>query len=238
MNVVFRHVKKNYGVINAIKEIDFEIKSGDFVFLVGPSGAGKSTILKLILNQTRPSAGEVIIDGQPMDRNNKKVVDKIRRQIGVIYQDYQLIPDKTVEENIALALDIIGYPQDKMSEKIETVINQVCLNSRRHLFPAQLAGGELQRASLARAIAIEPKIILADEPTGNLDTENAWNLIKLIKDINESNGTTIIMTTHNLDIIQSLDKRIITLKNGEIVSDTKKKLLKKKLLKNIISDKK
>jgi cell division transport system ATP-binding protein len=223
MNVAFKHVIKNYGIINAIKDVDFEISSGEFVFLVGPSGAGKSTLLKLILNQIKPSSGEVIVDGLPINNIDKKTIDKIRRQIGVIYQDYQLIMDKTVEENIALALDIIGSAADKVSEKIETVINQVGLNSRRHLFPSQLSGGELQRASLARALAVDPKIILADEPTGNLDTENAWNLIKLIKDINEQMGTTIIMTTHNLDIIESLDKRIITLKNGEILNDTKKK---------------
>lgn len=237
MNVVFKHVKKNYGVINAINDIDFEIRSGDFVFIVGSSGAGKSTILKLILNQIKPSSGEVFVDGQLMNRNDKKTIDKIRRQIGVIYQDYQLIPDKTVEENIALALDIINFPTDKIPEKIEIVINQVNLGSRRHLFPSQLSGGELQRASLSRALAVEPKIILADEPTGNLDTENAWNLIKLIKDINEQNGTTIIMTTHNLDIIQSLDKRIISLSNGEIVGDTQKKMIKKKSSKHKISDK-
>ena len=222
MNVAFKHVIKNYGTINAIKDVDFEISSGEFVFLVGSSGAGKSTLLKLILNQVKPSSGEVIVDGLPINNIDKKTIDKIRRQIGVIYQDYQLIMDKTVEENIALALDIIGINPDKSSEKIEMVINQVSLNSRRHLFPSQLSGGELQRASLARALAVDPKIILADEPTGNLDTENAWNLIKLIKDINEQMGTTIIMTTHNLDIIESLDKRIITLKNGEIINDTKK----------------
>lgn len=228
MNVVFRHVNKNYGIINAIKDIDFEIKSGDFVFLVGPSGAGKSTILKLILNQIKPSTGEIIIGDQSLDRDNKKIIDNIRRQIGVIYQDYQLIPDKTVEENIALALDIIGYDHLKIPEKLDKVINQVSLGSRRHLFPSQLSGGELQRASLARALSVEPKIILADEPTGNLDIENAWNLIKLFKDINEQSGTTIIMTTHNLDIIQSLDKRIITLKNGEIQNDTQKRTIKTK----------
>lgn len=220
MNVNFKHVSKSFGVINAIKDIDFEINSGEFVFMTGPSGAGKSTILKIILNQYRPTTGEVLIDSQLLSDKNKKNIDKIRRQIGVIFQDYQLIPDKTVEENIALALDINNIARNLITERIEKVIDQVNLNSRRHLFPAQLSGGEMQRTALARALAVEPKIILADEPTGNLDSENAWNLIKLIKNINEQNGTTIIMTTHNNDIVQSLNKRVINIKNGIVESDT------------------
>lgn len=220
MNVNFKHVSKSFGVINAIKDIDFEINSGEFVFMVGPSGSGKSTVLKLILNQYQPSTGEVFVQDCQLATSNKKTVDQIRRQIGVIFQDYQLIPDKTVEENIALALDINNIARNIVTERIEKVIEQVNLNSRRHLFPAQLSGGEMQRTALARALAVEPKVILADEPTGNLDSENAWNLIKLIKNINEQSNTTIIMTTHNLDIVQSLNKRIISVKNGVVESDT------------------
>ena len=221
MKVIFDHVNKSFGVINAVKDIDFSVDSGEFIFLVGPSGAGKSTILKLILNQIKPTTGQVIIDDHHLAQIEKNKVNKIRQQIGVIFQDYQLIPDKTVEENIALALDINNIDHSLIPEKIETVVKQVNLSSRRHLFPSQLSGGELQRVSLARALVIEPKIILADEPTGNLDVENSWNLIKLIKDVNEQFNTTIIMTSHNLDIVKSLDKRIVTLRNGEIVSDSK-----------------
>lgn len=220
MKVSFDHVTKSFGVINAVKDIDFTINSGDFVFLVGPSGAGKSTLLKMILNQVKPSEGKVLIDDLDLSSLDKNKVNQVRRQMGVIFQDYLLIPDKTIEENIALALDINNVSRALIPEKIETVIKQVNLGSRRHLFPSQLSGGEMQRASLARALVIEPKIILADEPTGNLDIENSWNLLKLLKDINEQYHTTIIMTSHNLDIVNSLDKRIITLKNGEIASDT------------------
>ena len=220
MKVEFKHVNKTYGVINAVKDINFTVEPGEFVFIVGPSGAGKSTLLKLVLNQIRPSTGQVLFDGHHLAESNKATIDKIRRQIGVIFQDYQLIPDKTIEENISLALDINGFPANLIPGKIEKVISQVNLGSRRHLFPSQLSGGELQRAALARALAIDPKLILADEPTGNLDVENSWNLIRLIKEINQELGTTIIMTTHNLDIIQSLDNRVITLKNGEIASDS------------------
>jgi len=232
MNIIFKHVSKSFGAINALTDINLEIKSGDFVFIVGPSGAGKSSLLKIILNQYDPTSGEVFLDEHEISSKNKKNIEVIRKKIGVIFQDYQLITDKTVEENIALALDIIGLPPLEISQRVEKVINQVYLNSRRHLFPSQLSGGELQRAALARALAVEPKLILADEPTGNLDAENSWNLIKLIKDINEQSGVTIVMTTHNMDIIQSLDKRIITMKNGQISSDSiiikKKKKLKKK----------
>jgi len=220
MKVVFDHVSKSFGVINALNDIDFSVNSGEFLFIVGPSGAGKSTVLKLVLNQIKPSSGNIMIDDHNIFKLKKPQIDKIRRQIGVIFQDYQLIPDKTVEENITLALNINNCPSALIFEKTDNVLNRVNLGNRRHLFPSQLSGGELQRTSLARALVIDPKIILADEPTGNLDVENSWNLIKLLKDINENLGTTIIMTTHNVDIIKSLNKRIISLFNGEIVSDT------------------
>jgi len=220
MKIVFDKVDKNFGLINALKDISFAIDQGEFVFVVGPSGAGKSTILKLILNQVKPSSGQITIDDVNITLGKKDEIDQNRRQMGVIFQDYQLIMDKSVEENIALNLDIISYPKDKISAKIDEVIKQVGLNSRRYFFPSQLSGGELQRAALARALAIEPKIILADEPTGNLDIENSWNLVKLLKDINEKSHTTIIMTTHNQEIVDSLNKRQIEIKDGQIVKDT------------------
>lgn len=225
MKIVFDTVDKNFGVINALKDASFEINQGEFVFIVGHSGAGKSTILKLILNQLKPSSGQILIDDVDVVLGTKDQIDKIRRKIGVIFQDYQLIFDKSVEENIALILDIVSYPKDRIQEKIDEVINQVGLESRRFLFPSQLSGGELQRAALARALAIEPEVILADEPTGNLDIENSWNLVKLLKDINQNSNTTIIMTTHNLEIVESLNKRKIEISNGEIkkVSHSSKK---------------
>ncbi len=230
MKLVFKNVDKNFGVINALKNISFTIDQGEFIFIVGPSGAGKSTILKLILNQIKPTNGEILVDDINLSIGSKSEIDSVRRKIGVIFQDYQLIMDKSVEENIALSLDIVSFPKDKISEKIDEVVNQVKLNNRRFLFPSQLSGGELQRASLARALAIEPEIILADEPTGNLDSENTWNLVKLLKDINQKNHTTIIMTTHNQEIVSSLDNRQIEIIDGEIKYDheSSKKIIKKK----------
>jgi len=221
MQVAFQEVTKNFGVVTALKDITFHVDEGDFIFIVGPSGCGKSTLLKLIMGQLRPSSGQINIDGSDLSKTSKNTLDNIRRQIGVIFQDYQLLFDKTIEENIALALDIVNTPRQSILPIIEDVLQKVRLESRRHLFPSQLSGGELQRAALARALSVKPRIILADEPTGNLDPENSWNLVKLLKDINEINKTTIIMTTHNLDIIQSLSKRIIKLDHGSIVNDTK-----------------
>jgi len=217
MRIVFKHLTKNYGLISALKEIDFKVKSGEFVFLAGPSGSGKSTILKLILSQIKPSQGNILIGDYGLSNISKRDLDAVRQKIGVIFQDYQLVADKSIEENVALVLDIVDYPRQKIQTRIDQVIDQVGLSNRRFLYPSQLSGGELQRAALARALAIEPEIILADEPTGNLDPKNSWNLVKLLKDINQTNHCTILMVTHDADIVKSLGKRIINLKKGKIV---------------------
>jgi cell division transport system ATP-binding protein len=222
MKIVFDHVDKNFGLIKALKDINFEVDPGEFLFISGHSGAGKSTIIKLILNQLKASNGQILVNGVDLTIGSKDEINNIRRKIGVIFQNYQLIFDKSVEENIALILDIVDFPQNRIQEKIDEVIKQVSLESRRSLFPSQLSGGELQRAALARALAIEPEVILADEPTGNLDSENSWNLLKLLKDINRKNGTTIIMTTHDNEIINSLNKRTIHLDFGQMASSKKK----------------
>jgi cell division transport system ATP-binding protein len=217
MKIVFDQVDKKFGIVYALKNVSFEIDQGEFVFLIGNSGAGKSTLLKLILNQLKPTSGNILLGDIDLSKGKKEDIDNTRRKIGVVFQDYQLIFDKTIEENIALILDIVNYPKEKIQSRIDQVIKEVNLGTRRFLFPSQLAGGELQRAALARALAIEPEVILADEPTGNLDQENSWNLVKLLKDINKKNNTTIIMTTHNNDIVDSMGKRVIKLKEGEII---------------------
>jgi cell division transport system ATP-binding protein len=228
MKIKFEKVSKNYGSISALKNINFEIAKGEFVFLVGPSGAGKSTIVKILLNQIKPSTGRVLIDNTDLSLGKKYEIDAIRVKTGVIFQDFQLISDKTIEENIALNLDIASWPHIQIPAKIEEVLTLTGLKNRRHLFPSQLSGGELQRTALARALSNEPELIIADEPTGNLDIENSWNIIKLLKDVNEKKKTTIIMATHNLDVVNSLKRRIIYLKNGEIQKDTNLKVKKTK----------
>lgn len=209
MKIKFDKVTKNYGPICAIKEVSFTVTQGDFVFITGPSGSGKSTIIKLILNQIKPSSGQILIND--VTPKTQIEIDQNRRKIGVIFQDFQMISDLTIEENIALNLDIVEFPIESRPLAIDDALKKMKLQNRRYLFPSQLSGGELQRSCLARAIAISPKLILADEPTGNLDPINAWNLIKYLKQENEKRGTTIIMTTHHLDIVKSMDKKVIKL---------------------------
>lgn len=239
MKIQFQDVNKSFGVITALKEINFSLNSGDFAFLVGPSGAGKSTLIRLILQEIKPTSGTILFDDQPHHSLKQKNIEENRRKIGVIFQDYQLIFDKSIEENIALALDINNFPKSEIPLRIDEVINQVGLENRRFLFPSQLSGGELQRAALARALSIKPEIILADEPTGNLDAENTWNLVKLLLDINAA-GTTVLMTTHNLDIVSSLNKKVFHLHGGQIdipdspaTNPTVKKVIKKKKKKKV-----
>ncbi|OIP87975.1 cell division ATP-binding protein FtsE [Candidatus Shapirobacteria bacterium CG_4_8_14_3_um_filter_35_11] len=209
MEIKFDSVTKNYGPISAIKDLSFTVTQGDFVFITGPSGSGKSTIIKLILNQIKPSSGQILVNNH--SPKTQLEIDQNRRKIGVIFQDFQMITDLTIEENIALNLDIVDFENDQRPLAIDTALKKMKLQNRRFLFPSQLSGGELQRACLARAIAISPQLILADEPTGNLDPINAWNLIKYLKQENEKRGTTIIMTTHHLDIVKSLNKKVIKL---------------------------
>ena len=220
MDISFKNVTKKFGIVTALKDIDLFIGGGEFVFILGSSGSCKTTLLKLIINQIKPSSGQISVGGSNLASANFRQIEKIRSQVGVIFQDYQLIFDHTVEENISLALDIVNYSALQVPQRIDWVLKKVGLSQRRFLFPSQLSGCELQRTALARALAIEPKIILADEPTGNLDSENAWNLIKLLKNINDHHQATILITTHDKEIVSSLAKRTITLRQGQIISDT------------------
>lgn len=220
MRLTLTHVTKKFGIITAIDDINLQIDSGEFVFICGPSGAGKSTLIKLVLAQMKPTSGQILLGDTDITSATKKEIEYTRRRIGIIFQDYQLIPDRTIEENIHLALDIVSYPSKEVISQVSRVLEQVGLASRRSLFPSQLSGGELQRASLARALAVNPKIILADEPTGNLDVDNSWRLLKLLNDVNRQQKTTIIMTTHNTDILQSLKRRTIHLREGRIINDS------------------
>jgi len=221
--ISFRNVTKKFGKITALNDISFEIQKGEFVFLTGHSGAGKTTIIRLLLGEFLPSSGSIEVNDKKITKIHKNKIFLWRRQLGVIFQDYKLFDDKTVFENVAIPLEIQGIDKKNIKEKVEKILDLVGLKERKNLFPAQLAGGELQRVSLARAVVTAPEILLADEPTGNLDIDNAWNLLKLFKQINEKSGTTIIMTTHNQEIVNSLNKRTIYLKEGEIIKDSIKK---------------
>lgn len=225
MDIVLEGVSKSFGLLEVLKEISFKINSGEFVFLTGISGAGKSTLFKILTGQIIPDQGKVQIGDWLVFGGEKKLASRellnLRRKVGLIYQDFQLIEEYTVEENVGLALDILCVKGKDCLAQTDKVLKKVGLLSRAKVFPRQLSGGELQRLSLARALSMKPKILLADEPTGNLDPETSWQLIALLDKINKE-GTTVIMATHNFDIVNSFKKRVIKLRRGKLVRDQKK----------------
>lgn len=222
MKLLFKKVGKKYGEEVALEDVSFLIKPGEFVFITGPSGAGKSTIVRLILGETFATSGKVKIDGLVLGKKiSQKELTANRRKIGVIFQDFQLIDECTVEENVGAPLDIIGIKGEEKSNRVSKVLEKVGIISKKNLFPSQLSGGELQRVCLARALVVNPEVLLADEPTGNLDPKTSWELMGLLKKINKE-GTTVIMATHNSDIVDSMSKRVIKIADGKLVSDKKK----------------
>jgi cell division transport system ATP-binding protein len=218
--ISFQNVTKRFGSITALEDISFEIKAGEFVFLTGPSGAGKTTVLKLLLRQYLPDSGRVLIEGRDLAELRKKDLPLYRRKIGVVFQDFKLLSDLTVFENVAISFEIGGDKKD-LDNKVKEALEKVGMLTRAQLFPRQLSGGELQRTVIARAICMNPKIILADEPTGNLDPETARQIVKLLDEAADRD-TTVIMATHNAELVNLLKRRVILLKNGRLVSDKEK----------------
>lgn len=219
--IKFDEVTKRFGDFTALNRVSFAIDSGEFVFITGSSGAGKSTLLKLILRESLPTEGKIKVKDLDLQEIPKKKMVEYRQKIGVVFQDLKLLFDRTVFENVALALRVLGTKEEEISQKVENILDLVDLSQKAEFFPVQLSGGELQRVSLARAVVTEPEIILADEPTGNLDLGTAREIVNLLKKINQ-NGKTIIMVTHNFEIVNLLNQRVIELDKGKIVSDQKK----------------
>jgi cell division transport system ATP-binding protein len=211
----FDNVTKNFGSINALENASFDVKDGEFVFLTGPSGAGKTTILKLILREMLPDKGKVMFDDTDLSQLSQKDVPFLRQQMGIVFQDFKVIPERTVTENVEVALAVSDVPQEEWDKRVNHVLKLVGLSSRAKLFPSQLSGGELQRVSLARALVINPKIILADEPTGNLDWKTAEGIMELFEKVNKE-GKTIIMATHHEGIIKHAKHRVIKVEDGRI----------------------
>jgi cell division transport system ATP-binding protein len=216
--VKFNKVTKTYGDVTALKDISFDVKNGEFVFLTGPSGAGKTTILKLILQEILPNSGEVSVGGVNVAKITERELPAFRQKIGCVFQDFKLLNERTVEENIEIALAVLGVPEPKWKERIEKVLLMVGLSQRKSLFPSQLSGGEIQRVSLARALVVNPSLILADEPTGNLDWERADEIMDVLEKINKE-GKTIIVATHNKEIVGKMKKRVISLSGGKIIKE-------------------
>ncbi len=221
--IIFENVTKIYlDNIFALEDINFNIEKGEFVSVVGQSGAGKSTLLKLLFVEEKPTQGNVYIKKIKVNKLKNSDLPKLRRHIGVVFQDFKLLNKKTIFENVAFAMEVAGNADREIQASVPQVLEIVGLSEKTNNYPQELSGGERQRVSIARALVHQPEIIIADEPTGNLDIVNSWEIIQLLTKINQY-GTTIILATHNREIVNSLNKRVITLDGGKIVRDQKDK---------------
>lgn len=216
--ITIHNVSKSYNKNKILRGINLRIEPGEFVSIVGQSGAGKTTIVKILIGEERVSTGEVIIGDWDITKISKREVPYLRRQIGVIFQDFKLLPKKTLEENVSFALEVSGGTSAKIKKIVPSVMKIVGLNDKKKRYPNEVSGGEQQRAAIARALVHQPKILLADEPTGNLDAINANEIIDLLLRINKF-GTTVILVTHNKDIVNRLNRRVVTMEQGQIISD-------------------
>lgn len=214
------HVSKEYKEgVPAIDDISLHIREGEFVFVVGDSGSGKSTLIKLLLKELEPTSGVITINNRKLSAIHRKQIPKYRRNVGVVFQDFRLLKDRNVYENVAFAQKVIGTPNRKIKSNVPQILSMVGLAAKYKSRPSELSGGEQQRVAIARALVNEPKILLADEPTGNLDINNTWEIMKLLEEINKR-GTTVLMVTHNTEIVKAMKKRVITMNKGVIVSDS------------------
>ena len=205
----------------ALQDINVRIEQGEFVFIVGPSGAGKSTFFKMLFREVLPSSGKVIVNGHDLVKMTDKEIPYFRRQLGIVFQDYRLLPDRTVYDNVAFAMQVIETPYRKIKRRVNDVLDLVGLRKRAHAYPTELSGGEQQRIAIARAIVNDPILLIADEPTGNLDPETSWEIMDIFREVNKS-GTTIVMATHDREIVDEMEKRVIAIEHGHIVRDDAK----------------
>lgn len=217
--IKLEHVSKAYSAgIPALNDVNLTIEEGEFVFIVGDSGSGKSTLIKLLLKELEPTEGAITINGRKLHTISHRQIPRFRRNLGVVFQDFRLLKDRNVYDNVAFAQRVIGASVRETRKKVPQMLSMVGLAAKYKSFPKQLSGGEQQRVAIARALVNRPKILLADEPTGNLDVNNAWEIMKLLEEINER-GTTVVVVTHNIEIVRVMQKRVITIKKGVIISD-------------------
>ena len=213
-----KNVEKKYKTgVTAIYDLNLAIEKGSFVFIIGGSGSGKSTLIKMLYREEKPTKGQIIVGGLDVAKLRNKKVYKLRRKLGIVFQDYKLLPKLTVYENVAFALEVIGEKKEIIRQKVLKALEDVGLKNKVHNYPHQLSGGEQQRVAIARAIVNDPKMLLCDEPTGNLDPDMSMEIMKVLESINKQRGTTIIMATHDKEIVNKLKKQVITLKDGHLV---------------------
>lgn len=218
----FSSVSKYYpGKVPGLVDVSVEIPAGEFVFLIGPSGSGKTTFIRLLIRDLKPTQGVITIDNTDISKIASSNLYILRRKVGIVFQDFKLLVDRTVYENVAMVLEILGKPVTEIERGVMNVLELVGLSDKRNLFPMQLSAGEMQRAGIARAIVGGPKILLADEPTGNLDPDTAWGIMEILKEVN-SLGTTVIIASHNADIVNKMKKRTLTIEHGRVVRDEEK----------------
>ena len=219
--LIMNDVSKVYpGGSVALQDVNVHIEPGEFVFVVGPSGAGKSTFIKMLFREVLPTTGSIFVNGMDILALSPKEIPFMRRQLGIIFQDYRLLPDRTVFENVAFAMQVIEAPHRKIRRQVNNVLDLVGLRHRSNAYPNELSGGEQQRIAIARAIVNDPVFVIADEPTGNLDPETSWDIMEIFKEINSA-GTTIVMATHDKDVVDAMGKRVIAIEQGRIVRDEK-----------------
>ena len=214
-----KHVEKKYkNGVTAIHDLNLAIEKGSFVFVIGGSGSGKSTLIKMLYREEKPTKGQIIVGGLDVAIFKNKNVYKLRRKLGIVFQDYRLLPKMTVYENVAFALEVIGAKKDEIRVKVLKALEDVGLKNKIHNYPDQLSGGEQQRVAIARAIVNNPKLLICDEPTGNLDPEKSMEVMKVLDEINKTRGTTIIMATHDQQIVNKMKKQVLILKDGHLVN--------------------
>ncbi len=220
--IEFRNVTKVYSTgITAVDNTSLEIEKGEFVFIVGSSGCGKSTLMKMLMKEVEPTEGQIFVNGIDITKISKRRIPNLRRSMGIVFQDFRLLPDKTVYENVAYAMRVIEASPKVIKRQVPNVLSLVGLLEKANAYPDQLSGGEQQRIAVARAIVNKPSVLIADEPTGNLDPDTAWEIMSLLNDINRR-GTTVVVATHAKDIVDKMQKRVIAIEKGNVYSDIKK----------------
>lgn len=217
--IKLEHVSKSYSAgIPALNDVSLNIEEGEFVFIVGDSGSGKSTLIKLLLKELEPTEGTITINGQKLNKIRRRQTPKFRRKIGVVFQDFRLLKDRNIYDNVAFAQKVIGESTRSIKKNVPLMLSMVGLAAKYRSYPKQLSGGEQQRVAIARAMVNRPSVLLADEPTGNLDPQNSWDIMALLEDMNRL-GTTVMVVTHNNEIVNQMQKRVVTLHEGVIISD-------------------